>query len=189
LRSQQGQWFKKDSSAILVVPKITVLQLNDSAVLLQIQNPTLGKVKIFLGSSDYAGEPQFEDPQLRTPVLTNILVDSLRNTVLESTTLDTSFRLEPPTDTIELQPAEDTYMTGSSGLPDQVKSWSVDTLGWIAQAGDKAWIGIKVPEAECVALSLNIHIGNGSWESSLIQANGDKDVVHLDVVLIRRQES
>jgi dynactin 4 len=187
LRSSHGQWFKKDSSAVLVLPNVRVERLDQNAILLVVHNPTLGVVKLSFGPSTYAGEPAFENPSLRTPHLKHIIVDSLRNTVLDSITLNTSFRA-PTSDMISLDAVEDVFLElggNTVRIPQLVEEWTCDKLGWIAQQGDKAWFALDLSESECVPLSMNIVVAKGSWESSLVKSDQKDDFVTFDMVLIR----
>lgn len=187
LRSSHGQWFKKDSSAILVLPRVRVERRHGNAILLVVHNPTLGVVRLSFGPSTYAGEPVFENPSQRTPHLNHILVDSLRNTVLDDVTLDTSFRA-PSSDIVSLDAVEDAFLElggNTTQIPQLVQGWTSDKLGWIAQQGDKAWFAFDVGESDCVALSMIIDVAKGSWESSLIKSDQKGDVVTFDMVLIR----
>jgi hypothetical protein len=187
LRSGHGQWFKKDSSAILVLPRVSVERQDQRAVLLSVHNPTLGVVKLSFGPSFYPGEPVFEDPSQRTAQLKHILVDSLRNTVLDSVTLDTSFQL-PSSDIIALEAVEDTFLEiGGKGaqLPQEVQDWTSEKLGWIAQEADKAWFAMDAGESDCVPLAMAVIVAKGSWESSLIKPVQEDDSVSFDMVLLR----
>jgi hypothetical protein len=187
LRSGHGQWFKKDSSAILVLPRVRIERIEQQAVLLSVQNPTLGPVKLSFGPSTYPGEPIFEDPSRRTSQLKHILVDSLRNTYLDSVTLNTSFRV-PTSDIISLDAVVDTFLelgVNSAQLPQDVKGWTYDKLGWIARDGDKAWFAVDMGENECIPLAMTVVVGKDSWESSLIKADNKDDSVTFDMVLIR----
>lgn len=187
LRSSHGQWFKKDSSAILVLPRVRVEKQHLNAMLLVVHNPTLGAVKLSFGPSTYAGEPMFENPSQRTPHLNHIIVDSLRNAVLDDVTLDTSFRA-PTSDIVSLDAVEDSFLElggNAIQIPELVQGWTSDKLGWIAQQGDTAWFALDMGESGCVALAMNIDVAKGSWESSLIKSDQKGDVVTFDMVLIR----
>lgn len=184
LRSGHGQWFKKDSSAVLVVPRVSVQSLQDNVVLLRVHNPTLGNVELSFGPSSYSGEPTWDGDT--TKHWTDVLVDSLSGKRLAEVTLDTSFQL-PVSDIITLQAVEDTFleMGGRGTLPPEVSNWNGE-LGWIAQKSDKAWFGFQANSSNCIALTMIIKIAKGSWESSLVKLSGDKDdTVRFDMVLIR----
>jgi dynactin-4 len=187
LRSGHGQWFKKDSSAILVVPRVTIEKQDGEAVLLRVHNPTLGVVKLSFGPSPYQGEPTFEDPSIRTPALKHVLVDSLRNTTINSATLDTAFQLTP-SKVVSLEAVEDTFLEFGKGvqLPKIVQEWNAATShGWIAQEADKAWFSFSVGSSKCVPLSVTMAVTKGSWESSLIKSTGKDDAVTFDLVILR----
>ena len=144
LRSSHGQWFKKDSSAMLVLPRVRFERHYHSAVLYRVNNPTLGSIKRSCETSNYAGEPVFDNTIERTPHLKHVLADSLRNTIIDHVVLDSTFRL-PPSDIISLDAVEDTFPELGGNvvqLPDAVLSWTCDKLGWIAQQGYQAWFGL-----------------------------------------------
>merc|ERR1740124_434648 len=187
LRSGHGQWYKKDSSALLVVPSISVEALKDDAVLLRVHNPTLGNVELSFGPSYYCGEPTWDNST--TVHWTDVLVDSLQNKILSKITLDTSFKL-PVSDSLTLQAVEDVFLEmGGKGnrLPSKVLDWNGSTeLGWIAKEGDKAWFSFMANSSECIPFSMNIKVSKGSWESSLVKPSVvDNDMVTFDLVLIR----
>lgn len=187
LRSGHGQWFKKDSSAILVLPRVRIERMEQQAVLVSVQNPTLGPVKLSFGPSTYSGEPVFEDPTQHDSQLKHILVDSLRNTILDSVTLNTSFQI-PISDVISLDAVVDTFLelgVNSVQLPPDVQDWTCDKLGWIAKEGDKAWFAVNMGDNECIPLAMTIMVGKDSWESSLIKPDHKDDSVTFDMVLIR----
>lgn len=187
LRSGHGQWFKKDSSAILVVPRVTIEKQDGEALLLRVHNPTLGVVKLSFGPSKYQGEPIFEDTASRTTQLKHVLVDSLRNTTIDSATLDTSFQL-PTSEVVSLEAVEDTFLDLGKGvqLPKEVQAWSAAAShGWVAQEADKAWFSLVAGSSECIALSVTMAVTKGSWESSLIKSAGKDDAVTFDLVVLR----
>lgn len=151
-----------------------------------------------------------------TPFLPHLLVDTLtqerRHVHLLS---DTSFSAS---DTAELLSGEDSIIEmGGRALdsPPAVQQWSADEA--LSRAGDKssvklvahsasnAWYEVVVmvegiPEEHTVedvypgvAIQLQVELGNGSWETSLIQAqapvDGGIDWVNFDLVLTWKQEA
>lgn len=187
LATGHGQWHRKDSSAIAVVPRVRVLarhSTTNSAILFRVTNPTLGVVRLrFLGSS-YA--MQHDD----------VLVDSLTQQRLP--TVATLASSVPATETVELQSAEDSILElgGASAqrprVPAAVAQWNptsdTTTVGLrlLAQQSAAAWFAWVLSPSDsstnAVSLTMQIEVGNGSWESSLIRPQGENDVVDLDLI-------
>ena len=117
-----------------------------------------------------------------------------------------------PTEMCQLEPAEDSFLElGKSSMeqPDAVTKWDAgDALAdsKVAENGNKsslrlvgashssAWFELVVLEHDvkpgfhaAATLALEIEVGNGSWDSSLIQAataeSGATDLVTFDVVV------
>eukprot|EP00522_Entomoneis_paludosa_P006590 CAMPEP_0172454702 /NCGR_PEP_ID=MMETSP1065-20121228/11615_1 /TAXON_ID=265537 /ORGANISM="Amphiprora paludosa, Strain CCMP125" /LENGTH=533 /DNA_ID=CAMNT_0013207081 /DNA_START=31 /DNA_END=1632 /DNA_ORIENTATION=- len=149
LRSGHGQWWKKDSSAIHVMPRIGVLKHemhgNVRVFLLKVTNPTLGPVRLRFASSNYQGEKdafgegpgQFtkskdgtttDDDCLTT--LPNLLVNELFQVYAPGVELNTQILQEMKrTDSVELQSAEDSFIElggKSREIPDAVQNWKFD---------------------------------------------------------------
>jgi hypothetical protein len=205
-----GQWFRKDASAIYVIPKIQILQQRrhpaaDSSrhsFLLQVTNPTLGAVRCRFVPSSYAGESDYwndaTDDAPPTSLLRHVVVDPFHDTVLDTIQILTS--VTAPSTTVELLPAEDTLLeSGNSGAPmhplDAVRDWdpsmSADaSLRWIGHQGATAWLDVTIrlpdtsPLPVGLPVALEIELGNGSWESSLIPVEKENDSVTFDVILV-----
>ena len=204
LRTGHGQWWKKDSGAVNVIPKLTVQRHSTNgdkahSFLLKVANPTLGTVNLRLGRSTYQGEPTWDDKTVRTTELTHVLVDSLRRTYLDAK-LNTG--VTPSLETsnvVTLDSVDDTFLDiGRSEIPKAVTSWkapesvSKTQINIVASKGDSAWLEVNVNETvegdvPAIPLSLEIEVGNGSWESSLVKPRTDSDgpdYVCFDVVLL-----
>jgi len=214
LRAGHGQWWKKDSSAVHVVPRVQVCQYgtDDStqqyAALLKVKNPTLSLIRL-----RFSGVPS-ETPPVDEGELQNILVDPFTETFVQgvlcnpdaTTTLDN-------TDFIELDAADDPFLDIGKAKeedPTEVSNWDVTTaldvesnkshLRIVAAQGDSAWIELKLcnvnqstEEGKYLAIpfSLQIEVGNGSWEASLIKrradlSNDEQDLVTLNLVTLLR---
>lgn len=188
------------------------------AFLLKVTNPTLGAIRFRLSSSKYKGEPTWDDDddEDRNPNLENILVDPLNGVSLDATLLPTIGDTIQSTEVCELEPSEDSFLEfgGSANEePEQVSKWNagdVLTASNISEASPSslqlvghrkscAWFELVVTDAgldsgmNCaVPISLQIEVGNGSWESSLIrkETKGDeKDMVSFDLVIIWEKNS
>jgi hypothetical protein len=210
----------QDSSAIEVLPRVRVsIDASDGnrhAFLVKVSNPTLGVIRLRLTASAYSGERIWDSTTITTPSLENILVDPLTKVSLDAQ-LDTNIAKEiVTTDVCELEPAEDSFLvlgnTTSDDVPEAVSNWDagdilVDskvsaefpaTLRKVGQKTSVAWFELVVvepstnPGVHCaVPFAMDIQVGDGSWESSLIQSQAtseseeeSKDFVSFDLVLV-----
>lgn len=202
----------QDSSAIEVLPRVRVsIHASDDtrhAFLFKVSNPTLGIVQLRLAGSTYAGEPDWDDSTtLISPMLRSILVDPLTQ-VSVNAHLDTNvLRSIPATETCELEPAEDSFLElgkTTEDIPDDVIQWeagdvlfdskvskdSPSTMRLVGKKKSVAWFELVLMEPDmtmenvycAIALALQIQVGNGSWESSLIQTQHLKEGDHADFV-------
>lgn len=240
LRTGHGQWWKKDSSAIHVVPHIKVVQHEKISVvstteeketfvvfLLQISNPTLSMVRLRLASSSYQGEYEWQDDEYAaetststrptTTNLQNLLVDTLTQSRWHVALQKNVANDMEPTETVELSSAEDSIIElggKSAELPQAVRQWKAETTATMAAAkvavgtqnatinlvannSSKAWFELAIPlrkvsvkqdgVAPAIPVQLQVELGNGSWESSLIKAIDDtssgKDWVTFDFLV------
>jgi hypothetical protein len=179
LRSGHGQWWKKDSSAIHVVPRMTIVQATDISMLVKVTNPTLGVVNLRLGESSMT--------QL-TIEWSSVVVDSLSGQTMDIHVLTTPALQEPPTAVATLEAVEDLFLDMNKlKEPDAVAMFeSTGKTRLVATQADTAWFEVAGGQG-AVPLSLQIQVGDGSWESSLIkkQPNGDEvDFCNFDVVLV-----
>ena len=211
LRTGHGQWWKKDASAVQVIPKVSIVQHQHTgdavhAFLLKISNPTLGQVKLRLAPSSFlvdnnkkTKKSNDEETMTNTSTkqLNNMLVHSLYRTRLD-VTVNTGVTLQtPPSDMIELDSVDDTFLDlGRSEIPEQVTSWDgnssnadKDAFRVVATKGDSAWVEYVLAKklegtVPGIPVSLQIQVGGGSWESSLVKAKANDDFVVFDIVLL-----
>ena len=220
LRAGHGQWWKKDSSAVHVVPRVQ-LQLcrhcadtktQKYAALMKVKNPTLNMIRLRLSgpSSDF-GEESFDEHELE-----NILVDPFTETFVQGVLCNPeSMTSMTTTDFFVLEPADDPFLDIGKGKeedPPAVKDWdatsTLDSMGdgntsqlkLVATQGDTAWVELILYNATAedfsrnankylaVPLALQIEVGNGSWEASLIKRRDlpdeEQDLVTLSLVTL-----
>mmetsp|Transcript_26936 Transcript_26936/g.56520 ORF Transcript_26936/g.56520 Transcript_26936/m.56520 type:complete len:531 (-) Transcript_26936:88-1680(-) len=216
LRTGHGQWWKKDSSAIEVLPRVRVsIGATDGtrhAFLITVSNPTLGIVRLRLGPSAYAGEGVWDSKGTTTTCLENILVDPFKRISLDAC-LDTEVaKAIEATNLCELEPVEDSFLelgnNTSNNVPDAVSHWKAGdvlsglekvseenpaTLRPLGQKKSVAWFELAVMEPNtdsnaraAVPISMQLQVGGGSWESSLVKSldDGSDDFVSFDLVII-----
>jgi len=227
LRSGHGQWWKKDSSAIHVVPRVKVVRhgrtaLSDSrtrhALLLSVANPTMGMVRFRLSGAhlrDFGGLRTSGDEGY---TLRNVRVDFLGRVRANVRMIGSTSTLVLP-DMVELEPVEDALFdiggASQSGDPEDVEKWDAAAVlkekgtesikgpsdclfSTVAVSKDKAWMQLIIDQDACeeasasgdflaVPATMQVEIGNGSWESSLIKPaevkDGESDLVPLRLVL------
>ena len=184
---------------------------NQRVFLLKVSNPTLGTVRLRLVKSNYLGEIDHWDefstsPELKpTATMAGVLVDTLQQTLLD-VALISGLDVVSSIDTMELLSAEDSIIelgASANDTPDDVWQWngrvkaaaaaatpSAMMMRLVAKSASDAWLELVLPSllenaANAVPLALEVDLGNGSWESSLIptQPNVPDDKVTLDLVL------
>lgn len=218
LRTGHGQWWKKDSSAIEVLPRVRVsIDASDGsrhAFLIKVTNPTLGHVRLRLASSNYTGERLWDSKTKNTAYLENLIVDPLKNISVDARLDIDVAKGIGVTDLCELEPAEDSFLElgnkTSNNVPESVSGWEAGdalfdskvskempaTLRHLGQKKSVAWFELIVLESitdhgvhSAVPINLELQVGDGSWESSLVQPQADvshhsKDFVSFDLVII-----
>ena len=190
LRSGHGQWWKKDSSAIHVVPKITVVTKEGGNFLLKVSNPTMGMVRVRLGPSTYQGG-----------MMKQVLMDSLKVLYADLVLDPQATSKLTPTDFVELESVEDSFLdlgkTSRAKLPDAITSWTPtqtdSSVQLVAVYKDTAWFELIVLTEKtqdeqvwtAAPIALQIQVGEGSWESSLIKSvpSESPDLVTFDVLI------
>lgn len=216
LRSGHGQWWMKDSSAVHVVPSVQLHRVGADitshkyAALLKLKNPTLNMIRLRLvGPSDSELIEQTE--------LQNVLVNPFTETFVRGRhcSPDATANIAP-TEFVVLHPADDPFLDirkDKVGDPLEVKDWdpmsALSSGNWdtsqfriVATEGDTAWVELllcnstRVTEALsetdylAVPFSLQIEVGNGSWEASLIKRQDlpaeESDLVTLNLVALMR---
>lgn len=163
------------------------------AFLFKVSNPTLGVIRLRLSSSSYKGEPVWGHITRSTPVFENLLLDPLTQECVNVKLLPGVVKGLEQTKTCSLEPSEDTFLElGKSAAvePEEVSNWDASdvlfeskvsedktsTLRLVAQQKSCAWFELVLLETKMddgfkcgVPIALQIEVGDGSWESSLIQ--------------------
>jgi hypothetical protein len=176
-------------------------------------------------SSQYKGEPSWNDHRIKNPALEDLLVETLTNKHVDVFILDTSSPGDTESflisDVVVLHSAEDSIADIGKVLetPDEVVNWDSEKAMAAVSTDDSmssleenhvAFHGIKVlaeksgsvwfelicctklsPDMKPVSselfsafpLSLQIEVGNGSRESSLIKADSTEEGEVADKVL------
>lgn len=182
------------------MPNVTVVQKvkteNGLSLLLKVTNPTLGSVRLRFAPSSYPGEPDFDNDSQTTTHLADLLVDTLSQKRVSANVTHLLNDFEP-TNTVELLSAEDSIieMGGRAHeIPDEVRSWqpSSSVFSVVAQKASSAWLGVNLPVQDvespvAVPFAMQIEVGNGSWDSALIQSQATEeqaDRATFDLVVI-----
>lgn len=194
------------------MPRVRIMNYDKtperSAFLIKCTNPTLGRIRMRFAASHYKGEYDWDDPDNgpRQPILNQVLVDELRQEHLDLELNTTLLSDLATTETIELLSSEDSFIEfggKAREIPAEVRDWTpsvsdekVDksTMRVVSASSSTAWFElITVGEMEAVTerkhlpaipLAIEVEVGNGSWESSLIaQEKSDGDFVAFDLVL------
>jgi hypothetical protein len=155
---------------------------------------------------------------MTTRLLQKILVDPLSQLSVDAH-LDTELsKAVQPTDTCELEPAEDSFLElgkTNDDIPEPVAKWDASNVlldpklsteiparvHLVGQKKSVAWfeLVLQAPSltehqhvCRAIPLALQIQVGDGSWESSLIQSHtlegGSKDFVSFDLVIMWHTE-
>jgi hypothetical protein len=193
LRSGHGQWWKKDSSAIHVVPLVTVVKRVGGTFLLKVTNPTMGMVRLRFGPSTHQGGTMLKQ------VLLDSLTVSFANLMLDPE----ATRDMQPSEFVQFESVQDSFLelgkSSRSTLPEAVASWTPTTQGnspsiqLVESYKDTAWLELilKVNENQenqvwtAVPIALQIQVGEGSWESSFIKCitSETPNLVTFDIIL------
>lgn len=153
------------------------------------------------------------DDSERTPYLENILVDPLNQQYVNAKLVPNVASSIPASELCELEQGEDSFLEfgrSSNEEPEQVARWdagdvladskvseaSPSSLRVVGRRKSCAWIELVLLETamhsgvnNAVPLALQIEVGDGSWESSLIQpeaskGDGTTDMVTFDLVIV-----
>lgn len=201
----QIAFFRQDSSAIHVIPRVSVVRQHHSdddrhAFLLKVANPTLGTVRLRLAESSYRGESDcWGEDDGTTSCFSGLLVDTLTQKFVDTAQLQPTKASLGTSETVELLSAEDSIIElggKARGTPEPVDHWEhpvLETAGLrlVAKSASDAWFELVVVNNDTTAvtqmipLALQVDLGDGSWESSLVPvAEGkDGDNVTFDLVL------
>lgn len=196
----------QDSSAILVMPRVCVVDFDataeHTALLIKVTNPTLGPMRLRFASSSYQGEYSWDiGSEQRETCLNQILVDELNQEFL-NIHLQTDVLADlATTETVQLLSAEDSFIEfggKARETPTEVRNWKASNekveksaMRMVASSSSTAWFEIITFGMESVSgrqpaipLAVEVEVGNGSWESSLItQQKADSDFVAFDIVI------
>jgi len=219
LRYGHGQWWKKDSSAIHGVPRVHIkaerynAQSNQYALLLQVRNPTLGPIRLRL-CCNINESTEFPDSKSEVILDPMTLQKATVNIILPKQQIDQGMNMEY----ISLEPVEDSFLDiGKEATTEfDIDGWvQNEDLDWslersfrvLSVVNDVACIQYITASVqtrkgsdkneECVylgtPLSLEIEIGEESWESSLIQARvmegEEKDLISFPILPVWRDRS
>ena len=146
-------------------------------------------------------------------MLENICVEPLNQKIVSASLAPEISKSIQASTVCELEPGEDSFLDLGRSIydePELVYKWKADevlaestvsadnpsSIRVIDTRKSSAWLEFIVMErapaqagySSAVALSLQIEVGNGSWESSLIQPEkqdgNEKDMVNFDLVLV-----
>ncbi|KAK1734603.1 hypothetical protein QTG54_014476 [Skeletonema marinoi] len=193
LRAGHGQWWKKDSS----------------------KNPTLNMIRLRFSGPNSSEEGETIDAKELENILVDPFMETI---IAKADLCSSDSLLSiAPCDWIELDSAEDLLLDigkRQQDDPQVVKSWdfaplldaldsnSLPKLTVVASRGDTSWVEVIIPNSAAinsdgekppsncfaVPLSMQIEVGNGSWEASLIKRrevpDGEQDLVQLDIVVL-----
>ena len=207
LRSGHGQWWKKDSSAIHSVPQVKVLQHvaaeGAHVFLLQANNPTLGPVRLRFRTSEYQGEVDPNNAESFSRTFSDLLLDEFTQTYVTAELNSDAVKDMLTTDEVELQSGEDNFLDMGASMPFPVASWlpsrmsDEPTLLNVATKSSMAWFEFILPFPEepsdfapAIPFTMDVQVGDGSWESSLIQPREGlegPDWVSLDLLLVWKE--
>ncbi|KAL3769182.1 hypothetical protein ACHAW5_000652 [Stephanodiscus triporus] len=233
LRAGHGQWWKKDSSAVHVVPRVRLcrhgadLACQKYAALLKVKNPTLNTMRLRLSGPS---SPEVDNEEANNPPvplidkreLQHILVNPFTEKFVQGRLCSPNATSSiMPTDFFVLHPVDDPFLDVGKGQeddPSEVSNWDATTilgavgdgttsqLRIVATKGDTAWVEMVLCNAAtdaevssdttyanaylAVPLALQVEVGNGSWEASLIKRRDmpaeEKDLVTLYLVALLR---
>ena len=188
------------------MPRVRVIKydVNDehSAFLLKVTNPTLGPLRLRFAASSYQGEYTWSlQSEARESSMDQVLVDELTQTYLDIE-LDTKILRDlPTTEAVELLSSEDSFIEfggKARETPTEIREWKApsgqsekSSLRMVASSSSTAWFelvttGLVAHESRrpAIPIALQVQVGNGSWESSLIpQQKDDDDFVSFDLVI------
>lgn len=185
LRSSHGKWWKKDSSAVHVVPKVQIVRherlrttptTTHHVLLLKVKNPTIGTVRLRLNGSHASvtttsgGDTHSRDNlDTDTLLLHDVLIDHTARKYVTARLINTTTASLPPTEVMELHPAEDTLINFGKrqrGDPSEVEGWDAEeayrrslllsdgmtsdcpSLQDVAQKDDIIWLEFVVADNE-----------------------------------------
>lgn len=177
------------------------LSAERSAFLLKVTNPTLGPVRLRFAASAYEGELGWDTNDPPETNINHLLVDELTQTLLDIN-LDTNvLRDLATTETVELLSSEDSFIEfggKARETPPEIREWTApedvvdkSAIRLVASSSSTAWFelltfGLESTDGQypAIPIALEVEVGNGSWESSLIpQQQNENDFVSFDLVI------
>jgi hypothetical protein len=193
----------KDSSAVHNIPRVVIKasrqhpSTRDYAFLLNVKNPTIGPIRLRIHSN-------FDERYAFPPVYHDVVVDPM---TLDTATIDVvqPTRSETLMDILSLDGMEDSLLETERMDRFDVSRWSDETIEWdsisaaktVHVGKDSAWIECIVRGKNSTAnpnsflgspIMMDIEIGQGSWESSLIQSepmsDDEKELVSFVLLLV-----
>lgn len=177
-----------------------------SAFLLKVTNPTLGPLRLRFATSQYQGEPSWDDASVSDASLAQVLVDELQQTHLDIDVRPDLLQDLATTETVELASSEDSFIElggKAREVPAEIRAWEPSTGVVVEQStmrvvvcsASTAWFELVTCGCPALAndedgtrpgipIALQVEVGNGSWESSLIpQQQKEDDFVTFDLLL------
>ena len=186
------------------MPRVRVIDFDvsaeRSAFLLKVTNPTLGSVQLRFAASDYQGEYGWDKSDKRESAMKQLVVDELMQTYLNVDLKTDALHDMPPTEVVELSSDPFIEFGGKAReIPNQVQGWKapdgvIDSaqLRLVASHASTVWFELltrglsseKEGFQPGIPIAMEVKVGNGSWESSLIPQQKEKDdFVSFDIVL------
>lgn len=172
-----------------------------SAFLLKVTNPTLGPVRLRFGASAYEGEQGWDADDLPETCMNQLLVDELTQTFWDIKLNTSILRDLATTATVELLSSEDSFIEfggKARETPPKILQWKVpaekvekSSIRLVASSHSTVWFelltfGLEGAEGHhpAIPIALEVEVGNGSWESSLIpQKQNENDFVAFDLLI------
>jgi len=189
------------------MPRVRVMNVDVSSersiFLLKVTNPTLGPIRLRFAASNYEGEPSW-DSKKPNASLKQVLVDELKQTFMDVDLNTNTLRDLATTETVELLSSEDSFIEfggKARELPEEIREWKVpitttvenSSMRLVAVSTSTAWFELVTcgfPNSDTgtsrpgICIALEVEVGNGSWESSLIpQQKDEHDFVVVDLVI------
>jgi len=193
-----------------VIPHVhgvrNILKDKSRIFLLKVTNPTLGPIRLRFCASSYIGEPGFDDKAEVDGMISSLLLDTFTQRHADIQLNSDILQGMMATETVELLSAEDSFIElggKSREVPESVANWRPSqasdkpAMKLVAQSASTAWFEMSIPSTDgetasqkaipAVPFALQIEVGDGSWDTSLVQkkaSEGDEqDRVTFHLVL------
>ena len=170
--------------------------------MLKVTNPTLGPVRLRFGASVYEGEQGWDAEGPSETSINQLLVDELAQTFRDIKLNTSILRDLDTTATVELLSSEDSFIEfggKARETPPEILEWKApegkiekSVIRLVASSHSTVWFelltfGLEATtegQQPAIPLALEVEVGNGSWESSLIpQQQNENDFVAFDLVI------